>query len=207
MPEGIYQLIIVIVGLFALFKGYRRGFLNQLSGLLGMAFGVTCSIVFADRVAEILKSVIATDFPFPSYFYSTLASAIIYVSVFVIIRFFTNILKSAMSIFHVGILNRIAGAGFCLFKYLMVLSIIYNLIVCFDSKSSLLKYTQYDDGNIVAGVLNLAPNVLGSVDIDDLTHALQLIDAKKISCNFNSEKDVIKIEKPFSSLNKIDGQC
>lgn len=192
---GIYQLIIVCVGAFALAKGFRRGFTGQISGLLGLGFGAVFAMLFAPEVEVSLAEIFSEkiNFPFPPFLYGIVASSLIYFAVYLAVRFLTGVIRNLMRSLHIGMLDRLFGSAFCLFKYLMVVSIVYNLILCIKPDSSLLEYSKAADGNLVQDVLMLAPAVLGCFNADDLSHAMQLLDAKKISCNFNAREDVIKM--------------
>ena len=120
-----------------------------------------------------------------SFIYSVTAAALVYVAVYMLFRMMTKVLRSAMQVFYVGMLDKLLGAAFSLTKYMLLLSIIYNLIICVNPSSSLMKYATADDGNVVEGVMLLAPGLLGCHSIEDLSHLLQLREAKKISCNIN----------------------
>lgn len=193
MEGGIYQVIVLIVAAYALMKGFRRGIAGQICGVMGMAFAIVCSYLFSGEVAENLRMVFPKtgNYPFPSFLYSIVASALIYTFVYYCFKIFTRILRNAMRIFRLGMLDKLAGAAFSLFKYMLGLSLIYNLILCVKPDSPLMQYSRADDGNMVASVLMLAPDILGSLSVEDLSHAMQLLDAKKISCNFKSSNSVI----------------
>ena len=196
MDKGIFQIIILIIGFVAVVRGYRRGLTGQICGLMGMAFGVVCCLIFTLPLSEFLKTIMPplVSFPFPPFVYSILSSTLIYFIVFWVFRFLSSILNSAFKIFGLGMLNRLFGSAFCLLKYLIPLSIIFNLILCIKPDSALLDYSKADDGNLVQAVLMLAPNLLDCLSVDDLSHALQLLDAKKISFNFKSSNNVINLE-------------
>lgn len=194
MTETGYHLIVIIVAAFAVIKGFRTGFTGQISGILGFAFGAVCAHVFEPDAEELFRSL------FPgirhavgsAFIYSVLASVSVYCLVFICFRLFTKVLRAAMQVFYVGMLDAIFGAGFCLLKYMLVVSIIYNLILCVNPYSSLLKATSADDGNVVEAVVLLAPAILGCGDALDLSHLIQLREAKKISCNISVQPLVIK---------------
>lgn len=208
MSGGTYQIIVVAVAAFALIRGFQKGFTGQVCSILGMAFGAVCSIVFQAEGVEILSQIIPSmvSFPFPPFLYGILASSIIYFVVYYSVKYLTRIFRKLMKVLHVSMLDRLFGSAFCMLKYLLVLSIIYNLILCVDPESPLLKYAEADDGNMVQSVLLLAPGVLGCLDAEDLNHALQLIEAKKISCNFHDSRFVINID-PRGEFYKEEEQC
>lgn len=126
-----------------------------------------------------------------AFIYSVLAAVMVYVIVYMAFRIFTKVLRSAMQVFYVGMLDSLLGSAFCLIKYMLFISIIYNLILCVNPSSPLMKYANADDGNVVECVILLAPGLLGCGSVEDLSHLIQLKEAKKISCNLTPSPDVI----------------
>ena len=197
MEDGFYHILILVVSTVAVISGFRKGFTGQVSGILGLAFGVVCARVFEQPSEEFFRALLPgiSNSPFSEFIYSVISAATVYVIVYLVFRIFTAILRSALQIFYVGMLNRIMGSFFCLLKYLMFLSLFYNLILCVHPDSTLLRYARADDGNMVDEVTMLAPALLGCMGVDDLSHLWQLNEAKKISCNINRASDVIEIER------------
>lgn len=195
MSEAIYHIIVMGVAVIAVIKGFRVGFTGQVSGVLGFAFGTVCTHVFDSQAEEIVRMCLPwiQDRAGSAFIYSVLSAAIVYVSVYLIFRLLTRVLRSAMQVFYVGMLDSLLGAGFCLMKYMLMLSILYNLILCLNPTSRLLRYANADDGNVVECVMLIAPGLLGCGSVEDLSHLLQLREAKKISYNLNSRPSVIEM--------------
>lgn len=186
MGNTVYHLILICVAIAGVWIGYRRGFVRQLSGLLGLGFGVVASRLFSHDLALWLMEKypgLGVDFC-REFTYQVLASAIIYGGVFLACMLTARVLRSAMQIIRVGALDSVLGAALCLFKYMLGISLVLNLIICFNHDSSLLKFHSDNDGNLVQLVLDLAPAVLGTPGADDIEHKTQLRDAKAISSNF-----------------------
>ena len=185
MRETGYHLIVIMVAAYAVIKGFRQGFTGQISGILGFAFGTVCAHVFEPEVEVFYRMILpgVRRAPGGAFIYSVLSAVTVYWAVYIAFKTFTKVLKSAMQVFYVGMLDSILGALFSLLKYMLVLSIVYNLVLCVNPRSPLLKYSNADDGNVVEAVVLLAPGILGCGSVNDLSHLLQLYEAKKISRN------------------------
>lgn len=196
MGEAAYHIIALVVTVVALFKGFKSGFTGQISGILGFAFGTVCCHVFGDEAENLLRSIIPgiSTMPGNTFIYSVMGVALVYCIVFLVFRMLTGVLRSAMQVFGLGLLDRLFGSVFCMVKYLLMLSIVYNLIVCVNPRSPLMKYANADDGNVVECVMLLAPELLGCYSFSDLSHILQLRDARRISCNYSLKECVITLE-------------
>lgn len=197
MSEAGYHLIVIAVAAFAVIKGFRCGFTGQISGILGFAFGSVCAHVFQPEAEACFRAILPglRNAVASAFIYSLLSSATVYGIVYLLFKIFTKVLRAAMQVFYVGMLDAILGAFFCLFKYMLVLSIVYNLLLCINPSSQLIKYATADDGNVVESVMLLAPGILGCGNVYDLTHLIQLREAKKISCNLSASPLVITADQ------------
>lgn len=193
MSETGYHLIVIAVAAYAVIKGFKSGFTGQISGILGFAFGTVCAHVFEPEAEALFRTVLPgiRNAVGSAFIYSVLASVSVYCLVYMVFKLFTKVLRKAMQVFYVGMLDAIMGSMFCLLKYMTVVSIAYNLILCVNPSSTLLKYANADDGNVVEAVVLLAPGLLGCGDVCDLAHLLQIRDAKSISCNLTPSPRVI----------------
>lgn len=185
MGNAWYHLVLICVAVAGIWRGYRKGLVHQLAGVLGIGFGIVASRLFGGMFAGWLMEHypgIGIDWC-PDFVYSALASAIVFGVAYMTCRLAAGVLRSAMQFIHVGALNSLLGAVFGLLKYMLIASIVFNLILCFDKDSDLLAMHGDNDGNMVELVLDLAPALLGTPGAGDLEHESQLREAKKISFN------------------------
>ena len=189
----VYSILIIIVALWGIFYGFWRGITGQLASLLGFAFGAVSARIFTPIFAVNYESFVAKfcNPHYVSFMANLLCACCIYFVVYWIFCIFSKLLKGAMSVFEIGMLNRIIGAFFSLICSMLWLSIAFNLLLSIYPDSGLMRYEKSDDGNMVAGVMALTPAILGCYGADDFAHINQLREAKTISCNFNSPNNVI----------------
>lgn len=189
MSEVLFHTVIIALAIIAAVRGFYKGLSGQVPDILGFAFGLVSARILAPAVEEGLRNAL----PFISgseasaFTYSLLASASVFCAVFLIFKFITSIIGNALSMFGTGILNSLFGAAFCILKYMLFVSIAFNLILCVSPRSKLMDYARADDGNAVECVMLLGPSLLGCGDCLDLAHLLQLRDARKISHNILKE--------------------
>lgn len=200
MSEAAYHIVVIVVAALAVIKGFHSGFTGQISGVLGFAFGTVCTHVFSDEAEVVVRLLLPglSGHVGAGFIYSVMSAALVYVVVYLLFRMLTRVLRSAMQVFYVGMLDKLLGSVFCLMKYMLLLSIVYNLIVCVNPSSPLMKYATSDDGNVVECVMLLGPGLLGCRSIEDLSHLLQLREARKISHNINSNPGVITTDPAAS---------
>ena len=179
----IYQLIVLIVAAVSVLWGFRRGFTRQLPSIIGMAFGIISARLLAPALTELMYGT------FPSvhgkveekFVYDTISSTIIFTSVYYIFKTLTLFVGKILRREDRTIVDNLGGAIFCLFKYLFAVSLVFNLLIALNRNSNLLMFVKSDDGNIVEVTLLLSPSLLGSEDAEELSHRIQLEEARKIS--------------------------
>ncbi|MDE6648769.1 MAG: CvpA family protein, partial [Muribaculaceae bacterium] len=183
MGEAIYHILVIAVALVGLFRGFSAGFLRQIPEVLGFVFG----IVAARALGPGFVSWLAGWFPplyhpvAKTFFLSVLAYSVIWSICLLLFSIFTRILNRVLGFFPVGIVNSLAGAVFSLVKYIMFLSILFDLGLCRPFESPLMHCARHDDGNLVDCVIRLAPEVLGTMSADEYILKVQLWEARTIS--------------------------
>lgn len=183
MIDAAIHLLVLIAGAAGLIRGYRSGFTGQVASVLGIAFGAVAAQAFGDMAEEWLRGVWPSlaDYPASGFLYSLTAYTLVFGSVCALFWLIGRLLAGIMKFFKTDLLNSVGGALFCALKYLFFLSLVYNLIGGVFPHSRIMKYGKADDGNLVEFVMLIAPRVIGCMDCEDLSHIIQLRDAKKIS--------------------------
>lgn len=178
----IYHLIPLIVAAIALIRGYRKGITKQIPKFIGFCFGIVCAHLFAPPVEEAMRTIMPSveSKVEGEYIYSVCSHGVIYLVVYGLLdtctRFLNLIFRKKPEI-----LGSITGSLFCLVRYMLLLSVFYNLWLGLRTNSDLMKYAKTDDGNIVELVMLISPAILGGESVEDLAHTLQLEEAKSIS--------------------------
>lgn len=183
MGDAIYHVMVIAVGLLALWRGFFRGISRQVSGVLGFLFGVVAARAIGPDFQLWLMSWVPHLYApvAESFFFSTLSYGLIWSACVFLFSMLTGILNIVLGYFPVGLMNSMAGALFTLLKYLMFLSLLFDLAICRPQDSPLMHCASHDDGNPVDAVIRLAPCVLGSMSADDYLLKVQLWQAKSIS--------------------------
>lgn len=184
-----YQLILIAVLLVAIFHGWRRGMAKQLASLLGLAFGFVCARLFYEPAADMLDPLIpaADSFapdpfgePMRRYTAYMVGASLVFALVYMVFRLMGGVLAKALNILHTGAINSIMGAAFNLAKWVLIMSIIFNLWLIIRPNCELRKFCDYGDGNLVELVMNAAPMMLGTESPSDLEHYHQMEEAHKL---------------------------
>lgn len=183
MLNGVYHVIVIIVAVWGIFTGFRKGFLRQIGVMLGIGFGIVATRMASPECMDFFEDWIPkaiTGFK-RSFLLETLTCSVIYLVVAFGVELLTIPLGRLAGKMSSGVFNSICGAVCRLFQYIMILSIVYNIIVDLNPKGELTYSSRLHDGNIVEGVMKVAPAILGFPDGEEVGYQQQLEDAKKIS--------------------------
>lgn len=179
----LYPIIPILVAAFAMVRGFRKGALMQVPQLIGVAFGIVCVHILREPAVEIMGRL--TDMlPIgceERYARGVMASGLLFLIVYEVFSWSTGFLHTIFRFVPTGILNDIFGSACGLFRYLLFLSVGYNIMFCVKPDERLIRYATSDDGNIVEVTMLMQPAVLGGEGVTELAHRMQLEEAKKIS--------------------------
>lgn len=183
MGEAIYHIMVIAVALVAMLRGFRTGLTRQVSGILGFVFGIVAAQALGPEFETWLMGWVPKfyDPVAKEFFFSTLSFGLIWSGCVGAFSLLTKILNVVLGYLPVGIMNSIGGAVFTLLKYLMFLSLLFDLAICRPQDSPLMHCVRHDDGNLVDGVVRLAPAVLGYMSAEDYALKVQLWEARDIS--------------------------
>lgn len=194
----IYQLILITALLAAIVYGWRRGMAKQIAPLLGVAFGFVSARLFYEQAAEMLDPLIPaseTFAPHPfgepmrKYTAYMVGAATVFAVVFLVFRLLGGVLTRAMNVIHTGAIDSILGAAFSCLKWVLIMSIIFNLWLILRPDCELRRYCSDGDGNIVELVMDVAPAMLGTESPSDLEHYHQMEEAHKLDYNGEDTED------------------
>jgi len=181
----VYMLILIAVLVYAVWRGWRTGLIHQLAGVLGMAFGIVAARMFYTQVGEWLLGEwprLGDGFAH-EYKVRILSAALIFAAVYMAFSLMAAVLRSALSLLHAGALNAIAGAAVSLMKWVVVMSVMYNVLLALSPEGDLAGFCDDGDGNLVELVMSVAPALMDTGCPDDLEHERKLEEAKTISDN------------------------
>lgn len=183
MDDAFYHLLVIAVALVGLFRGFRAGLTRQVSAVIGFVFGIVAARTVGPDIALWLESWMPC-FYHPvakTFFLEIVAYGMVWGLCMLVSSLFAGILNVVLGILSSSLLNSIAGSAFCLLKYFMFLSLLFDIAICRPDDSPLMYCATHDDGNPVDAVIRIAPVILGTMSAEDYILHVQLWEAKKIS--------------------------
>lgn len=114
---NIFDIITIIILLFAIFNGWRKGFISQLFSLAGIVGGIVLAIAFGEEVGALFKIDPA---------YSKIVGFIItFFAAAVVATILAKLLTKIFSALGLGGVDTLLGILLAAFKYLLILSVLF----------------------------------------------------------------------------------
>lgn len=154
------DIIILLFVTIAAILGIKRGFIVQIFSFIGIIVGIIACRLFGYQLANYFTSPdadIAT-----AYLCSAFANLLLFAGALILAKIVGHLIKFVAKALTLSFLDRLGGAIFCIFEWLLILSILLNVWQGFRPNDSLVANARLLDGKVAEHVLGLAPTVFGS---------------------------------------------
>jgi len=119
MSVNFVDIILGIILLYAIFKGFRNGFFVELASLVSLLLGVYLSIEFSDFTADFIRK----NLSFDSEYLEIIAFFVTFVLVVIAVTLLAKVFTKIVDFASFGWINRLFGAVFGLLKMIFILSV------------------------------------------------------------------------------------
>jgi uncharacterized membrane protein required for colicin V production len=147
-------ILVMVVG--GGFWGWHRRFTGQLGSIAGLLLGMILCRVFAPGIIDYFNQ--PDDTVQTKLLHTVLTYLLIGAGSYLGVRVAVYMVRSMLRALHLGIIDRVAGALFSVFQWLLGLSVVLNVWLAVFPDSDL----RTDSQDAVDAVLSLAPAVFGS---------------------------------------------
>ena len=123
------DIMIILLVVLGIIIGWMKGFVSQISSICGIVLGLVACNLFGGWATDVLKLLIpeSCNWPAADVTVSATAHIVLFVVVFLSVLLAGTLIKSIVNSLHLGVIDKVGGAAFCSFKYLLYLSILLNL--------------------------------------------------------------------------------
>ena len=156
---NILDIILAVILLFGIVRGFKNGFFVEVTSLVALALGVYGAIRFSYFAGDFLKDKVN----WPEKTVQIVAFAITFLIIVLLISLIGKLLTKIADLAALGILNKIAGAAFGAAKLALILSII---LIVFSRLNRTLPFVSEEGLNssiLYSPVKNLAPTLFPSI--------------------------------------------
>jgi len=119
----VFDYVLLAIAVTALITGAMSGLLRRVASIVGLVAAVAVCWFFGDRIA----AAVAEIAPEQPELMRIVAFALVFVLVYLLFRLLGGLFRSALSALKLGPLDRLAGALFSLFLWMLGISIVMNI--------------------------------------------------------------------------------
>jgi len=130
-----FDLVVVILVLITLVKGFFSGLVMQIASLAGLILGA----IFAGQLSGLIAPKLIELTNASPHIIGPLSYIVAFILIIVALFFAGKLIESFVDALKMTILNRLAGAIFCCAKWVVLFSILLNLFVEFDQNKVYIK--------------------------------------------------------------------
>ena len=128
------DMFIMVLLVYAVFRGITKGFVLQLASLAALIAGIFLALKFSGFTARFLLKYWAFDY---EYLY-LVSLAITFTLVFILIHILGNLLDKAVQTAQLSFINKLAGAFFNVCKVMLITGVLLLFIDRLDNRISIL---------------------------------------------------------------------
>ncbi len=132
------DVIIIILLLWSVIKGFRKGFIIELASLLALMLGIFGAIKFADLTAAYLSE----NVNLPEDYTPLIAFALTFIVIVVAVHFLARLVQTLVKMVALNFINRLAGAIFSGLKTALILSFILFFVESIDQNVKVIPRSQ-----------------------------------------------------------------
>lgn len=154
-------LVVILIGI-TLVKGFFSGLVMQIASLAGLILGA----VFAGQLSGFIVPKLIKLTEASPHIIGPLSYIVAFLFIIVALFFAGKLLESFVEAIKMSALNRLAGALFCCAKWLVVFSIVINLVVELDQNKHLIKEDVRENAYSYPTVINIARAVIPYLRFD-----------------------------------------
>ena len=157
------DLLIVVLAAFGAFTGYRKGLINGIGSVAGLLIGIIVCRLAGDAFYSMMVAWHPSwaGWPGAPYTGKVMAEIILFAIVYAATVIAAGLAKGIIHSLSLGGFDRIGGAAFGALKYLLLLSVVLNLIYVIDPTASMFHSSGLLGGLCLKAVMRLGPWVWG----------------------------------------------
>jgi membrane protein required for colicin V production len=149
------DLIIIVLLVFGLARGFINGFIKELASLLALILGIWGAIKFSTFTAAKLYDY----FDMTGKYVGIVAFLITFIVIVVIIHFIGLLVDKFVETISLGFLNSLLGIVFGIFKTALILSVIFVILNAIDAKHHFLPRRQIEESKFYNPIADIAPAI------------------------------------------------
>jgi len=169
-----FDLVIVIILIVAIVKGFKNGFVIELAALVGLVLGVLGAIYFSYLAEEWLSKY--WDFKYIGAVAFLITFLVISIGINLLAKLVTEMIKLAA----LNFINRLVGGVFSMLKYAFIISVLMSVFSFFNWEKYYIGSEQKEESRLYKPLSLFAPSIFPYLNFDDAHELLNNESAKGV---------------------------
>ena len=149
------DIIIAVILLFGLVKGFMKGLFIEITSLVGLVLGVYGALHFSFYLSDILKENVSWD----QSMIQIVAFAGTFLVILLALVFLGKALTKIAETMFLGFFNKLLGAVFGVLKYALILSIVFLIYDQINASLKFISKEKSKESILYEHVRDLAPTI------------------------------------------------
>ncbi|MCF4100715.1 CvpA family protein [Gillisia sp. M10.2A] len=156
---NIVDIILAVILLYGVVRGFFRGFFAELASLVAFIAGVYAAVYFSHIIAQYLFERVSWN----PHIVNLVSFAITFILVAFLISLAGKFLTSVANFAALGIINKLAGAGFGFIKIAFITSVIIMFFISTNEDVHLVEKQTLEDSILYNPIKLIAPALLPTI--------------------------------------------
>ncbi len=166
---SILDIILLAFFAYAGFKGFRKGFIVQAAGLVGLILGIWGAIHFSDYTAGLLTE----HFSITTKYLPLIAFAITFAALVVAVHFIGILVEGIVNIALLGIVNKLLGIILGILKMALIISVILLLLEKISDKVKIIPDDFEQKSFLYNPIKRIVPSIYPYLNFDEIKGTLK----------------------------------
>jgi membrane protein required for colicin V production len=149
------DLIIIILLILAVLRGFTDGFVKEVASLLALVLGIWGAIKFSSFTAAKLYD----WFDMTGQYVGIISFIVTFIIIVVVIHFVGTLADKMVQAISIGFLNRILGMVFGLIKDVLILSVVFTVLNVIDARHPFLPKEKIAESKFYMPISDIAPAI------------------------------------------------
>lgn len=158
------DIILAIPLMWAIYRGFTKGFIIEIASLIAMVIGVYGAIHFSYFISDLLK--------LHSAYAPLISFAVTFLIIVIVIFLFAKMLEKSINLLALGFANKLAGAIFGMLKIAFIISVLLIFINKLDSKVSIIPEETRKESLLYPPISAFAPLIIPKLNFEEIQKAM-----------------------------------
>jgi membrane protein required for colicin V production len=160
------DLIIVVLLILSVLRGFTDGFVKEVASLLALVLGIWGAIKFSTFTAARLYD----WFDMTGQYVGIISFLVTFLIIVVIIHFVGTLADKMIEAISIGFLNRLLGMVFGLIKNVLILSVIFTILNVMDVKHPFLPKAKIEESKYYMPISDIVPAIFPVIGQGNFGH-------------------------------------